>query len=84
MERVRFWTDLWPGSTPLQKRFMRLFALERVKNCLVKNKVIMITSGNIKSLKRRRSPREGSEEEELVNLCSELENLINQTNFNGC
>ncbi|GJY07049.1 RNA-directed DNA polymerase, eukaryota [Tanacetum coccineum] len=79
-ERIRFWKDLWCGSQPLQVRFPRLFALEEIKDHRVNNIVEHILTGQIDICNWRRTPKGGREEEELINLRSELEgaNFSNQ------
>ncbi|KAM0052219.1 putative RNA-directed DNA polymerase [Helianthus debilis subsp. tardiflorus] len=36
---IRFWIDLWVGNEPLMFVFPNLFALEKVKSCVVKDRI---------------------------------------------
>ncbi|KAF5805028.1 putative reverse transcriptase zinc-binding domain-containing protein [Helianthus annuus] len=77
--KVAFWLDLWIGNQPLYINFSLLFALEKVKNCNVADRV----SWEFNSVKKLtwdwcRHVMSESEQEELTEL------MLLLCDFNAC
>ncbi|XP_022040765.1 uncharacterized protein LOC110943323 [Helianthus annuus] len=70
---IRFRIDLWLGDTPLMFKWPRLFALERIKDCCVKDRVPASNEEILQLCCWDRSPVTSVEVAELV----EYVNLLN-------
>ncbi|GKE23199.1 RNA-directed DNA polymerase, eukaryota [Tanacetum coccineum] len=67
---TRFWYDIWIGDKSLQELFPRLFALELDKEISVAGKMKAVLDHSF-----RRHVRDGSKNQQLVNLYSLLESV---------
>nr|GEW45912.1 RNA-directed DNA polymerase, eukaryota, reverse transcriptase zinc-binding domain protein [Tanacetum cinerariifolium] len=67
-----FWVDVWLTDTPLMHLYLRMFALECIKNSIVADKI----NANSISWSFRRPPHGGLEEEQFSNLIEDVKQVI--------
>nr|GFA58219.1 RNA-directed DNA polymerase, eukaryota, reverse transcriptase zinc-binding domain protein [Tanacetum cinerariifolium] len=67
-----FWEEPWKDNVPLKYLFPRIYALESIKSITVAEKVSQ--PGLVWSL--RRMPRGGIEQQQMVDLCLKMEDII--------
>ncbi|GKF60246.1 hypothetical protein Tco_0177032, partial [Tanacetum coccineum] len=80
---VKFWNEEWLCTFKLADVYLRLYALESMKDCNISDRLLKLSGHLSSAWNWRRSIRNGREKEEMESLASLLEGVELKSRLDG-